>query len=294
MHTANTTAILPSPALAPYIRCFLLRELDTAGENVWMPCYARHEWFMPFCLQSRYKAFTRPGHNSTAAGDVTQPALALGISTGFAGSVCHNGQYRIFSIQFKPAGFYRIFGIPAAAFTDRFFDLPSIAGPYASLLLQQLQEAASLAAMKQHAETFLQYFLRRSKWRDPHNSIQQLAATLHNSAEVPITQLAAQANLSQRTFQRRFTEQVGVSPKTFARIARFNRAMQLKLEQPENNWTHIAHTCGYYDQMHMIKDFRDFTTLTPTELSDLTPAQAEYHQYSSAITSLIITGNPLY
>jgi transcriptional regulator GlxA family with amidase domain len=58
---------------------------------------------------------------------------------------------------------------------------------------------------------------------------------------------------------------MGISPKTYARIVRFDNAMKLQNAQPHKDWLSIALDCGYYDYQHMVKDFKDFTRETPTE-----------------------------
>jgi AraC-like DNA-binding protein len=60
-------------------------------------------------------------------------------------------------------------------------------------------------------------------------------------------------------------QQVGVRPKLFARIVRFEAALDSKARTATKSWTEVAHEFGYYDQMHMVHDFAEFTEKTPTE-----------------------------
>ena len=80
-----------------------------------------------------------------------------------------------------------------------------------------------------------------------------------------ISALAASAGLGVRQFERRFLHQVGMRPKLFARIARFEAALEYKARFGARSWTDVAHTFGYYDQMHMVHDFAEFTGATPSE-----------------------------
>lgn len=68
-----------------------------------------------------------------------------------------------------------------------------------------------------------------------------------------------------RQFERHCRERTGMSPKTFARIARFDRAYYTKLKYPNRDWLTIAIDCGYFDYQHMVKDFKVFTGQTPPE-----------------------------
>ena len=88
----------------------------------------------------------------------------------------------------------------------------------------------------------------------------------NNTPSSNIGQYAYKANMSIRNFERRFSEQIGISPKLYFRLARFNNAVVTKLKYPQKNWTAIAHECGYYDQTHMIKDFTGFTNLNPSRV----------------------------
>jgi transcriptional regulator GlxA family with amidase domain len=91
-----------------------------------------------------------------------------------------------------------------------------------------------------------------------------------------IEKLAYDANMSIKTFERKFTEQVGVSPKLFVRMIRFNKALSLKVSHSKKSWTSIAHMCGYFDQMHLIKEFILFSGETPSHFFKDTPPPEEY------------------
>jgi AraC-like DNA-binding protein len=70
--------------------------------------------------------------------------------------------------------------------------------------------------------------------------------------------------MSIRQFQREFSARFGASPKLFSRIVRFQNALDAKARLTKS-WTDVAHELGYYDQMHMVLDFKEFTGDSPTE-----------------------------
>ncbi len=80
---------------------------------------------------------------------------------------------------------------------------------------------------------------------------------------VPIGALADEVGWSRRHLVAKFRQQVGLPPKTFARIVRFQHL--LSRLTAEANWTRLAAECGYYDQAHMNRDFREFAGTTPTD-----------------------------
>lgn len=77
--------------------------------------------------------------------------------------------------------------------------------------------------------------------------------------------LAREAGLTLRSLQRRFADEVGVSPKLLARIVRFQRVFVALRDEPAS-WARIAAACGYYDQPHLVRDFRDFAGEAPARL----------------------------
>jgi AraC-like DNA-binding protein len=83
-----------------------------------------------------------------------------------------------------------------------------------------------------------------------------------------IAQLANLACVSLRQFERQFLERIGTNPTTFIRQARFAKALRLKRSCPQLSWTAVAYECGYFDQMHFIRDFKQFTSATPTSFTN--------------------------
>jgi transcriptional regulator GlxA family with amidase domain len=77
------------------------------------------------------------------------------------------------------------------------------------------------------------------------------------------------SSLSVRQFIRKFEERTGVSPKTFDRIVRFDRAYRLKNNRPDLDWLSIALYSDYYDYQHLAKDYKDFTNSTPVGFYDI-------------------------
>ncbi|UOQ69224.1 helix-turn-helix domain-containing protein [Hymenobacter volaticus] len=90
---------------------------------------------------------------------------------------------------------------------------------------------------------------------------------VHGGHIFPIDQAATSAGLSARQFERKAHEQLGYSPKFFARLIRFSQAYRRKVNHPAQRWTSIAYACGYYDQMHLIRDFKEFTAATPKQVA---------------------------
>ena len=78
-----------------------------------------------------------------------------------------------------------------------------------------------------------------------------------------LNQLSKEACLSVKQLERKFKERTGVNPKLYQRIIRFDKAFRLKNSHPEFDWLRIALDCGYHDYQHLVKEYKDFTGMSP-------------------------------
>jgi transcriptional regulator GlxA family with amidase domain len=98
----------------------------------------------------------------------------------------------------------------------------------------------------------------------------------HTGRPIAIPRLAALSGLGARQFERQFRSTIGIAPKLYGRMLRFDRAMDLRLSAPGASWTAISQEAGYFDQSHMIRDFRAFSGDAPSEfLRQAEPAREE-------------------
>jgi len=89
---------------------------------------------------------------------------------------------------------------------------------------------------------------------------------------VDLDWVAAQSNLSPRHFRRRCLEESGLTPKHLCRVLRFRQASSLALSARKPDWVQIALETGYFDQAHLIRDFRQFTGRPPMSVFSNTTA----------------------
>ncbi|WP_347159200.1 helix-turn-helix domain-containing protein [Pontibacter chitinilyticus] len=272
----TTSEIAPSPALAPFVRCYALREFDTKGLDLIKPWHASHEITMPFFFKAKPVQLTHP-----QTGKVIKRGSYGGLTgsgTQYNGEMTFNGSYSFFEVCFRPDGFTKMFRLPSSKITNQIIDAEDIFGSSVKIFFEQLCAAKNLAEMASLADSYLLVFLRKQKPAMQKDAISTSAdLILKNTGLLPVEQLACYANMSIRSFERHFIEQVGISPKLFSCIARFNRAFALKLKRPEKSWTSIAYDCGYFDQMHLIKDFRKFAGNSPSVFLEHTPLTKEIY-----------------
>jgi AraC-like DNA-binding protein len=107
-----------------------------------------------------------------------------------------------------------------------------------------------------------------------HAAWQQL---VRSAGRTRIGALAEQVGWTRQYLNARFREQIGLSPKSAARIARLHRAIHLATRPNPPRWSDIAAACGYADQPHLNLDFRALTGMTPTELITFDNSEGEFY-----------------
>jgi AraC-like DNA-binding protein len=207
----------------------------------------------------------------------TEPASRISIVGAHSwsrASLRFQGHVESFAIFLQPFALWQLFRIPNRELNDRSYDCADVLGPQAHSLWQQMAEATTFQRRVEIAEAFL---LKRIATAVAPNPI--MAAAMHMFKQGGIDKVAAVADgsgLSIRQFQRNFQTAVGLHPKLFSKIARFQRALDAKLRLPHRPWIDIAHEFGYHDQMHMLLDFRSLAGETPNillpQLGDGRPA----------------------
>ena len=166
-------------------------------------------------------------------------------------------------VVLQPAALYHLIGINAQKLTNTFLDAEELWGNNVRLICEQLSCSNDINEMLNLIESFIEDLAKKScKQFHPIDKVSQymLLSEKHNS-------LACSADLSClsiRQFTRKFEERIGINPKMFSRIIRFDRAFRMKNNQPHLDWLYIALATGYYDYQHLVKDFKAFTHLTPT------------------------------
>lgn len=248
---------VPRPELSPFVRAYAQRQVFAEDPPVVEHVPAQLEQVMNFELRALPKIVHRDS-------DISAPILVGGSQTGFSGELHLKPGVESFAIFFTPSGWSRLFRVPMTEMTNQFLDAYVFHGNPVVDLWNQLAEAPSFERRVALAESFLMQQLARSLPED-----KVAAATsylLRQRGAVRLPRLGRQASLSLRQFERLFRLQVGMSPKRFARIARFIGAVDCKLRNPDRTWLEVAHALGYYDQMHMVHDFENLGRGTPTQL----------------------------
>jgi AraC-like DNA-binding protein len=173
--------------------------------------------------------------------------------------------YIVLKVIFYPGALFHVAGFPLTEITDTNLDAEAVFSQDIRLINEQLGSTGNLQAMVALVEGFLLKRIRRSKVA--YSPIDEVAKVLlQHPNQFSLDYLAAQSCLSIRQFQRKFSERVGISPKRFARISRFDKAFRLKYDYPAMDWLQVAMETGYQDYQHLCKEFISFAHALPNTL----------------------------
>jgi AraC-like DNA-binding protein len=171
-----------------------------------------------------------------------------------------SGIVRAVILQFKPGWSAPLLGVAANELTDRFIKLENIWGHAGGELCLELLRARRLPEVLERLSRAIAVRADRA-FESASARLARRAVRLLEGDEVRVEDIAKRLGVTARHLRRAFTESVGIGPKDFARAARLQRALRSLATSPD--WVRIAADAGYYDQSHLIADFRDLVGLTP-------------------------------
>jgi AraC-like DNA-binding protein len=182
-----------------------------------------------------------------------------------AARTAHDGLLHGVELALTPIGARTFLGVPMHELASRAVSVDDVLGPRAERLAEQLHAAESWPARFDVLEGELAACLAETvPAREVAWAWSRLRAT---GGRVRVDDLAGQLGWSRKRLGAAFREHVGLPPKVVARVLRFGRAVSLLRLDDRPEWSEIAHRCGYYDQAHFNRDFREFAGVTPTEFT---------------------------
>lgn len=165
-------------------------------------------------------------------------------------------------IQFKPGGAFPFLPVPAGELDDQCLSLEDVFGPEVRNLREQLLESPT--PREKFAVTERWLLSRIARPLEPHPAVKYATEQfLHGSLAQPLSRVLDRIGYSQRHFNQLFADEVGLTPKRFLRVRRFQRVITSIATSNAVEWADLALRCGYYDQSHFTHDFRSFCGLTP-------------------------------
>jgi AraC-like DNA-binding protein len=250
----------PKPPLSKFVDSFWLYEGDGAEHKI--------ERILPTgtlelainLRQSRLRFYDadRPENCSHFSGAVVSGAHGRGFAPDTAEETF------IIGVHFKPGGAFPFLGLPAGDLADAHVDLETLWGPSAGRLRERLCEARTSAERFQLLQEAL--LGRLCHGVEQHYAVSAALEMFgRNQAGTRVREAAKHLGLSQRRFIQVFKAEVGLTPKLFSRIQRFQQTRTFIQQNPSPNWAALALDFGYFDQSHFIGEFLEFSGLSPTD-----------------------------
>lgn len=254
----NLLTFQPHIALRPFVRFYWLLEPDFAGQQT-------HR-LLPgsgcdLIVQNGPPATYKIG---ASAWEIRRP-------TGFVEGHFKEhillrflGPCRLAGIRFTLTGLYQFARTPLKEFTQQFVDLTGVFGKIGRELIQRVAELPSARALPGIFNDFLLGQLHHKIETDKRleYAVQILFA---KNGIAPIHRLAREVCLSERQLERAFDRHVGINPERFAKTLRLNRFIRLARQPIRPALGQLAHECGFADQSHLIRVFKQHSGLTPRE-----------------------------
>ena len=179
-----------------------------------------------------------------------------------AARIRYPGRALVLGARFAPGAAGSLVAPPPAELVDRVVGLDDLWRGVQSL-------TDSLASARDDAERLMRMERAFERRMRPGIVADPAAATLEQRPEaLRIADLAREAGVSERQLERRFRARLGITAAMARRIARVLRASRMISSNPDTPWQELMHACGFYDQAHLIREFRAFAGLTPRAYAD--------------------------
>ncbi len=165
-------------------------------------------------------------------------------------------------IHFQPGTLYRLTGVPLQELNNVYMDADTIFAKDIHFVNEQLKNASKYTAMVDILNQFVEKLVKNVK-KDAHLLDNVAKLMFDRQGTMSLDWLKKEACLSVKQLERKFKERTGVNPKMFNRLIRFDKAFRTKNAKPHLDWLSVAIECDYYDYQHLVRDYKDFTGLSP-------------------------------
>jgi AraC-like DNA-binding protein len=252
---------IPHPRFRKIVRLFEERRVDLGGMTVNWPVSARPHQIIDVYLEESFWVRV----NGSPMRRVPE-TVVVGPQTFSRAQLSMSGRVHVFNILFQPTGLNQLIGVDMRLLVNQDPAASDVLGTSAVRLGDKVRAAQDFFARVRATEQWLDGVMER---RVSSNEAIDRASTLliTTAGQTRVDDLVRLTGMSASQLQRRFNEQVGMSPKGYARLIRFDQALVARRSAPERSWTDILHELGYFDQAHFIREFHMFAGISPTRFS---------------------------
>ncbi len=211
---------------------------------------------------------------------VIQPwAYVAGQQTSFTDLEVH-GPMGLLAVVLRPEASAALLGLPTNELRGQRVEMAQILGPESECLHEQMEQTQGHRARFELIETFLTAGLSRDVPPVDPRMLSFVQRVSSSGGGLRVHELARGLQLSRRQLERNVAATLGMSPKAFSRVVRYQRVLALKQCNPALGLTQLAYQSGYADQAHFNREFRAITGYTPGQAFELCPAHSDYYSFA--------------
>ena len=214
---------------------------------------------------------------SSNLSDLQPRSFICGQETVFS-DVSSTGETEMIVVVFQPHTSKLFFNHPISLFRDLNISIIDTEDKELTELSNRIEDSMN----NENCIKFIESFLLKKIIVNPSCYLPRLSEvikSINSNPNISTKELADIACLSEKQFSRVFSDNVGLSPKEFSRIIRIQRALSILQNSPSISFAQLAYDCGYTDQSHMIKEFKQFSGNTPKEFLSLYSPFSDYFSF---------------
>jgi AraC-like DNA-binding protein len=256
----NTAVYIPHPALQPYIQVYMHSTVGGERRRIELDLFPVGHGVLTFILDEEHFLYN------------TKRNKYYNVRFNFTGQLDHHHHLTTSSasmiyVMFKPYGAFRLLGIPQQLLVNECTLVSDMMGNQINTLCNRMEDHVTnpLYVIK-----LLEDWLIGQLHKNENLQSDRIAHVCHeimiNSGNLPIKELYSRSNMSKSSLEHHFKEQVGLSPKMFSRVIRFNQANKFLKETATSDWQELIYRYGYFDQSHFIHEFKLFFGYTPSQI----------------------------
>ncbi len=252
----NYEVFTPVAELQSFVKCFWTLENDGSSTPERQRVLPDGCMEMIFHYGDHYRQYFEDGSS------IIQPkCFVFGQISSFI-EIEPMGRTGIVAARFLPEGLVPFIETAVAELENRAVDLYELFGEEGKMLEVEVISAVDNPSRIKLIEEFLLSKLSSPQTIDNVTKA-CVQAIFQSQGQLGVVELADKMNINRRNMERRFISAVGLSPKQLSRVARLQATLKMLEQKQYSSLTSLAYESGYYDQAHFIKDFKEFTGLSP-------------------------------
>jgi len=251
----------PSKELSTFIKCYWTLDAPKELKSEKQRIVSDGCMEMIFHYGDKFKQYAEDGSS------IVQPKCFVFGQITLPLDIEPTGKTGIFSVRFHPGGFMPFSNVPVSSLENRAVSLTELFADEGSELENSVLNASTIEARINLVESFLLRNLAKPE------SIDRIVKScieliIQLNGQLSVGELSERLNVNRRHLERKFLRVIGLSPKQLLKIIRLQSTLKFLADKNFENLTSIAHEASYYDQAHFIKDFKEFTGLSPKKFFD--------------------------